>query len=121
MSTMNLVLEYITQYGAIVGIIILVIVGLILKIQQIVNGNLVEWLVDKVAYAEAYLGSGTGQMKLRYVYDLFVQKRTILASLISFDKFSKLVDLALDKFETMLKNNKAIKEWFEKLQEEKNK
>lgn len=33
-----------------------------------------EWLIWAVAQAEKELGSGTGQMKIRYVYDLFITK-----------------------------------------------
>ena len=33
-----------------------------------------EWLVWAVAQAEKKLGSQTGQLKLRYVYDMFISK-----------------------------------------------
>ena len=32
-----------------------------------------EWLLWAVVLAEKELGSGTGQLKLRYVYDLFLE------------------------------------------------
>ena len=37
-----------------------------------------QWLIFAVAQAEKELGSGTGQMKLRYVYNLFVSKFQLL-------------------------------------------
>ncbi|MFR6482019.1 MAG: hypothetical protein ACLUPD_10785 [Anaerotignum faecicola] len=33
-----------------------------------------EWLLLAVTEAEKELGSGTGQLKLRYVYDLFLRR-----------------------------------------------
>ena len=37
------------------------------------RGNVKEWLLWAVTQAEQYLGSGTGALKLRYVYDLAVE------------------------------------------------
>ena len=67
-----------------------------------------EWLLYAVAKAEQVLGSGTGELKLRYVYNMFVTKFPAIALFISFDKFSAMVDEALEKFEELLKNNKSI-------------
>ena len=63
-----------------------------------------EWLLYAVLEAEKALGSGTGQVKLRYVYDKFLTKFPIVSSLISFENFSILVDEALDSFAEMLQN-----------------
>jgi|SRR5690554_3557481 len=68
-----------------------------------------EWLLYFVIQAEAYLGSGTGKLKLRYVYDAFVQKYPILKVFVSFDKFSKMVDVALDEMERMIETNDKVK------------
>lgn len=70
-----------------------------------------EWLLLAVAQAEKELGSGTGQLKLRYVYDMFLTKFPFLVSVISFDSFKLLVEEALDVFKPMLKQNEAIKEY----------
>ena len=51
-----------------------------------------EWLLFAVMQAEKELGSGTGQLKLRYVYDMFVSKFPYLVQFVSFEFFSKLVD-----------------------------
>ncbi|MEK4025763.1 hypothetical protein [Sporosarcina sp. FSL W7-1283] len=66
------------------------------------------WLLLAVTQAEAELGSGTGELKLRYVYDLFITRFTWLARIISFDLFATLVDQALDEMREMLKNNPAV-------------
>lgn len=69
-----------------------------------------EWLVWAVTQAETELGSGTGQLKLRSVYDLFVQRFPAIAKAVSFDTFSLWVDEALDDMRDMLKQNKAVQE-----------
>ena len=67
-----------------------------------------EWLKYAVAMAEKDLGSGTGQLKLRQVYDAFVTKFGWLAKLISFETFSKYVDDALRWLDGQLDNNESI-------------
>lgn len=69
-----------------------------------------EWLLWAVVQAEAELGSGTGQLKLRQVYDVFVQRFPAVAKAISFDTFSAWVDEALDEMREMLKQNQAVQE-----------
>lgn len=67
-----------------------------------------EWLLYAVLKAERELGSGTGQIKLRYVYDMFISKFKFLSIFINFDIFSKLVDEALVKMAELLKDNGSI-------------
>lgn len=67
-----------------------------------------EWLVWAVAEAEKVLGSGTGQLKLRYVYDLAVARFPIMAKVMPFNMFSKMVDAALNIMNTMIVNNDEI-------------
>lgn len=67
-----------------------------------------EWLVWAVAEAEKMLGSGTGQLKLRYVYDLAVIRFPIVSKVIPFSMFSKLVDAALAVMNDMIVNNTSI-------------
>lgn len=66
------------------------------------------WLLLAVTQAEIELGYGTGQLKLRFVYDLFISKFTWISRLISFDLFSELVDDALDEMRDMLATNRAV-------------
>lgn len=61
-----------------------------------------EWLLYAVMAAEKELGSGTGAIKLRYVYDMFVTKFPLMVALIPFSTFSAFVDEALDKFKDLL-------------------
>ena len=70
-----------------------------------------EWLLYAVTEAEKELGSGTGQLKLRYVYDMFVTKFPYLVKFISFELFSKLVDDVLVKFKEMFNANQALKQY----------
>lgn len=72
-----------------------------------------EWLLYAVIQAEAELGSGTGQLKLRAVYDLFIQRFPAVAKAISFDTFMQWVDDALVEMREMLKNNKKLKQMVE--------
>ena len=67
-----------------------------------------EWLLLAVTNAEKELGSGTGKLKLRYVYDMFLGKFPWIAKVISFEQFSYLVDDALDEMRELLATNKAI-------------
>lgn len=70
-----------------------------------------EWLLLAVAEAEKILGGGTGQLKLRYVYDLFVTKFPVAAKFITFALFSEMVDKALEKFNNLLASNKNIQNY----------
>ncbi len=72
-----------------------------------------EWLLFAVAQAEKELGSGTGQLKLRYVYDMFIAKFPHLVKVVSFESFSSLVDEVLEKFRAMLSSNKALQSYVE--------
>ena len=70
-----------------------------------------EWLIYATTIAEKELGGGTGRLKLRRVYDMFVSKFTWLAKVISFDKFSELVDEALGDMNKLLQTNTAVSDY----------
>ena len=72
-----------------------------------------EWLLWAVTEAEKELGGGTGQLKLRYAYDLFISRFPDLAQFISFETFSSLVDEALVKMRYLLETNKNIEKYVE--------
>lgn len=72
-------------------------------------GKVREWLLYAVTEAERELGGGTGKLKLRQVYDLFVVRFPWLAKVVSFELFSGLVDDALDEMRKMLDTNAAVK------------
>lgn len=63
-----------------------------------------EWLFYAVLEAEKFFGSGTGKVKLRYVYDKFVHRYPVFKNFISFEKFSSMVDVALKEVEEFIKS-----------------
>lgn len=81
-----------------------------------------EWLLYAVAKAEKNLGSGTGELKLRYVYDMFVAKFPAIAIFIDFDDFCIMVEEALNKFKDLIENNESINAIYslERQEEEEN-
>ena len=72
-----------------------------------------EWLIWACTKAEQELGGGTGQLKLRQVYDLFLVRFPWLAKIITFAAFSVLVDEALVTVREMLEENDAVKKLVE--------
>lgn len=70
--------------------------------------NFQEWLKWAVAEAEKQLGSGTGQLKLRLVYDMAVEKFPWITKLVTFEEFSMWVDEALLWLNKQLESNKAV-------------
>lgn len=72
-----------------------------------------EWLLYAVTEAEKELGGGTGQLKLRQVYDLFVQRFPAVAAVVSFDTFSLWVDEALEQMREMLTKNENVAAYVE--------
>lgn len=71
--------------------------------------NLKEWLKLAVTEAEAALGSGTGQLKLREVYDMAVEKFPWVGEFITFETFSTWVDEALEWMNNQLESNENVK------------
>lgn len=78
-----------------------------------------EWLLWAVIQAEKDLGGGTGALKLRYVYDLFVTTFPDVAKIISFELFSKWVDEVLVQMKHLLETNFDIKYYVERPMEDK--
>lgn len=72
-----------------------------------------EWLLFAVTQAEKELGGGTGQIKLRYVYDMFVIKFPALVKFVSFETFSYMVDEALVKMRHLLETNQKVEQYVE--------
>lgn len=108
---MSFIAEY--WYLILIGLAAIVVAGLLIyrffklpRAEQI--QKIKEWLLWAVTEAEKELGSGTGQLKLRYVYDLFITKFPYVAKFISFEYFSQLVDEVLVKFKEIFKQNKAV-------------
>lgn len=105
-------IDFMMEYWMHIVIGVLFVAGLILFIVN-QRKNIREWLLYAVVEAEKELGSKTGKIKLRQVYDWFVNTFPIMSKLISFNAFSKLVDMALDEMEKLLATNPNIKEYVE--------
>lgn len=95
----------------ILACIIVAIVNFIKSGKESQLSNLKSWLLYATALAEKELGSGTGQLKLRYVYDMFVIKFPWLAKMLSFETFSNMVDDALDSMKELLYTNDYVREY----------
>ena len=72
-----------------------------------------EWLLYAVIMAEKEFGSGTGKLKLASVYAEFLEVFPDLASIISFELFSSLVDEVLVQMREILETNKDIEAYVE--------
>lgn len=94
------------------NIIIVAIVVLILM-YGIMTNKVREWLKYAVTMAEKELGSGTGQLKLREVYDWFIQMFPVFSKFLPFPIFSKLVDEALCWMKEQIANNEQIASYIE--------
>lgn len=77
------------------------------------TANIKEWLKYAVIEAEKALGSGTGQIKLRMVYDMAVKQFSWLVNIIPFETFSAWVDEALLWMNKQLEENTATQEYVE--------
>lgn len=111
-------MTWIASNWALILLLVVVIVNVIIAIMTFYNkpneekvAKFKEWLLFAVMQAEKELGSGTGQLKLRYVYDLALKQFPNLIMFISFEQFSTYVDEALDKFKAMISTNKFVQEY----------
>ena len=73
-----------------------------------------QWLILAVVQAEKELGGGTGAVKLRYVYDMFIKRFKFISKIITFEQFSALVDEALEVMRLMIQNNKNVVDYINK-------
>lgn len=112
---MNEFMEFMIDNGLYLFGLVLCFIVLVLHIAQFFEKPsdeqltcLKNWLLGAVIEAEKEFGSNTGAIKLRSVYDKFVQRFPWLAKLISFKQFSDYVDEALEEMEQLLSENKTI-------------
>lgn len=75
--------------------------------------NVKQWLIQACLEAERDLQSGTGQLKLRVVYNKFLSIPAFqwVARVVTFEQFSKWVGVALNKSKEMLINNPTLAEY----------
>lgn len=117
---MNAVLTFLNQNWFLLVVIISVIVIAVRatkKFSELPSDEQMkkvkEWLLWAVVATEKELGSGTGVVKLRYCYDLFIKQFPSLVTIISWDLFSQLVDEALTQMKHLLETNNDIKNYVE--------
>lgn len=112
---MEFVLEY---WYIILAAVVMAAVGIVLAVRFFKQpsskqvAKVKEWLLMAVLEAEKQFGSGTGKLKLRSVYDLFVARFPWIAKIVSFETFAQWVDEALDTVEQWLTED-AIAEYVE--------
>ena len=97
--------------------IVFAILVVLILIYGVMSGKAKEWLRWGVSIAEKDLGSGTGQLKLRKVYDVFMERFPMFSKIVPFFIFSKWVDLALEWMRDQLDKNPSIKSTIEGEQE----
>lgn len=105
-------LNWLSNNWYVIVFILIAIVGIYIAITD--KEKVKEWLRFAVSMAEKELGSGTGQLKLRQVYDMFIQRFPAFSKFVPFSLFSQWVDDALVFLKNQLENNEKIKEFVEK-------
>lgn len=94
------------DWKEIIVCVITLVVGVFVALQF---KSFKQWLVYACSEAEEYFGSGSGQLKLRYVYNLAVESKFgFITKIITFNMFSNFVDGALVKMREMIENSPAI-------------
>ena len=73
------------EYLWIIAPVVIVIGIVIIALRE--RHNLKNWLLFAVAAAEKALGSQTGELKLRMVYDQFLTKFPVVSKFMSFKAF----------------------------------
>lgn len=104
-------LQWIAENWFVIVIVALFLLGIVIAITNTQQAK--RWLYYAVTMAEKELGSGTGQIKLRQVYDMFIQRYPIFSKFVPFETFSRWVDEALVFLRNQLENNTKVKELIE--------
>lgn len=81
------------------------------KITEERANNIKEWLKYAVAVAEKELGGGTGQIKLRLVYNMAIESFENLDKLITFNTFSTWVDESLVWLNNQIGSNSSAAQY----------
>ena len=110
---LNFLINY--WYFIVIVIAILVISGVFIfnflqKPSEQKLQNIKEWAIYACALAQAHLGSGTGQLKMRETYDMFISRFPDLVKIVPFEMYKNIAESALLEFKKMLENNPKVKE-----------
>ena len=113
-------MEWITDNWYLIVTVMAVIVAAVSLVTQFVSRPnneqlmaLSEWLKFAVTEAEKALGSGTGQLKLRYVWNMAIERFPWLDKVMEFEKFAYYVDEALVWMREQLERNGKISSYVE--------
>ena len=110
----------INNSDVIVGILALITVFVLIAIKflQISRDKQIEkvkeWLLYACVEAEKSLGNQTGEIKLRYVYNEFIEKFKFVSMFLSFEDFSDLVDSSLEDMKELVDTNGSIRDYINK-------
>lgn len=114
----RITMDFLIENWFVIFAVIALVIGIVIAIVKFIKSgnaaqlaNLKEWLLYATIEAEKALGSGTGKLKLRTVYDMFLAKFPWLAKIITFDRFSELVDDALENMNDLLATNSAVQSY----------
>ncbi len=99
--------------------IALCVLAILIVVYGLMSGKAKEWLKYAVCVAEKELKGKTGQIKLRYVYDMFVEQFPAFATVVPFTVFSKWVDLAIVWMKEQIDKNVYIKALIEGTENDK--
>jgi len=106
-------LDFIINYWQVIIVAIILIVVIIIKLKEMWNGNIIEWLVSICAEMERELGPGTGRLKLAGAYEIFINTFPIASKFMSAEFFAVLVDEALEILDETIAQNDKIKRYIE--------
>lgn len=93
---------------AAIGLVVIEVYNFLTKPTQVQIESLQEFLKAEVVKAEQALGGGTGELKLRQVYDAAVKAYPWVGKFLTFERFSQLVDVALDWMKEQMDKNVDI-------------
>ncbi len=100
--------EIIMSFGL---ILVVAIIGFFTLPRLTQQGKIKEWLVYMCYEAEQLFSEPkSGKLKLRYVYNAFVNTFKCVSRFVSFETFSKLVDIALDQMKSFVADINKNKE-----------
>ena len=108
---MNNILTFLAENWYVIVVVLVLLFGIYYTITN--KEKVKVWLEWAVTTVEKELGTKTGQLKLRKVYDMFIERFPVFSKLVPFSTFSIWVDEALEFLRNQLANNEAIKAFVE--------
>jgi type II secretory pathway component PulF len=110
---MNEIITFLSENWYVIVVVLILLFGIYYTITN--KEKIKEWLKWAVTTVEKELGTKTGQIKLRKVYDMFIERFPVFSKLVPFSTFSIWVDEALIFLRNQLENNEAIKAFVEQI------